>query len=175
MVQCSSNELLCFLWGGGPFVAPYSPLFPPSPASLPFTNMFLPPSIHPPSSPTFLISSADLWASFLFPSFLLSFPLSVYLPSVVSLAGVLLFLTATALTSMTFFSCLVRHQTPALREATLLHRNRAAAKLCIGTARKWSWTAKERREGEAADKIETTTEKERGELIYWEIIWMAYE
>lgn len=38
----------------------------------------------------------------------------------VSVARVLLFLTATALTSMTFFSCLVRHQTPALGEATLL-------------------------------------------------------
>lgn len=47
--------------------------------------------------------------------------------------GLLLCLTAAALTSMTFFSCLMRHQTPALGEATLSHRCKAAAKLCTGT------------------------------------------
>lgn len=75
----------------------------------------------------------------------ISFSLSVSLPCVVSVAGVLLFLTATALTSMTFFSCLVRHQTPALGEATLLHRRRATAKLCTGTAQQWSRSVSGRR------------------------------
>lgn len=87
------------------------------------------------------------WTSFLLslssPFCLFSFFLSV--SGVVSVAGVLLFLTATALTSMTFFSCLVRHQTPALGEATLSHRRRAVAKLCTGTARQWSRTVKGRR------------------------------
>lgn len=106
----------------------------------------LPPSFHyPPSFPTLFASSSDpghpssslfllLTVSVLF--------LSLSLSGVVSVAGVLLFLTATALTSMTFFSCLVRHQTPALGEATLPHRRRAVAKLCTGTARQWSRTAK---------------------------------
>lgn len=82
------------------------------------------------------------WTSFLlsfsspFCLSFLSFCLSPFLSlsGVVSVAGVLPFLTATALTSMTFFSCLVRHQTPVLREATLPHRRRAVAKLCTGTA-----------------------------------------
>lgn len=74
----------------------------------------------------------------------LSFSLSPCLSftGVVLVAGVLPILTATALTSMTFFSCLVRHQTPALGEATLPHRRRAVAKLCTGTAQEYSRTVK---------------------------------
>ena len=118
-----------------------------------------PPSSHySPSSPTLFVSSTDLRTSFLLPSFVsfLSLSSSLFsqypspslpLPGVVSVARALLFLTATALTSMTFFSCLVRHQTPALGEATLLHRRRAAAKLCTGTARQWSRTVSRRRWG----------------------------
>lgn len=95
----------------------------------------------------------------LFVSFL-SLSLSVSLPCVVSVAGVLLFLTATALTSMTFFSCLVRHQTPALGEATLLHRRRATAKLCTGTARQWSRTVSRRKWGEEEEVVEDKGGKE---------------
>lgn len=46
--------------------------------------------------------------------------------------GLLLGLTAAALTSVTSFSCLMRHQT-LLAEATVPHRRTAAAKLCSGT------------------------------------------
>lgn len=93
----------------------------------------------------------------------LLFSLGVSLPGVVSVAGVLLFLTATALTSMTFFSCLVRHQTPALREATLLHRRRAAAKLCTGTAWQWSWSGR-RWEEERGRGAARRKRKENAEL-----------
>lgn len=109
-------------------------------------SVSLPPSFHyPPSFPTLFASSTDPEhpSSFLFLLLTVSLLfLSLSLSGVVSVAGVLLFLTATALTSMTFFSCLVRHQTPALGEATLPHRRRAVAKLCTGTARQWSRTAK---------------------------------
>lgn len=127
-----------------PFVTSCSLQHPPSPASLSLTNLSLPPCISPLPLPhsSFppLISehpSSSLFCLLCLSSFFLSvsLSLSVSLPGVVSVAGVLLFLTATALTSMTFFSCLVRHQTPALGEATLLHRRRVAAKLCTGTAR----------------------------------------
>ena len=69
---------------------------------------------------------------------------------------------------MTFFSCLVRHQTPALREATLPHRCKAAGKPCTGTApRRWSGgadgrhTGRERKEKEEQESQEG--EERRGE------------
>lgn len=107
----------------------------PSPPSISLPHSSFPPLISEyPSSSLFCLLSVSF----------LSLSLSVSLPCVVSVAGVLLFLTATALTSMTFFSCLVRHQTPALGEATLLHRRRATAKLCTGTAQQWSRTEDKR-------------------------------
>lgn len=148
------------------FVTSCSLQHPPSPASLSLTNFSLPPSISllplPHSSFPPLISehpSSSLICLSPLPFSRYPF-LSVSLPGVVSVAGVLLFLTATALTSMTFFSCLVRHQTPALGEATLLHRCRAAAKLCTGTARQWSrtvrgrgWERRRRRKGKRGKNL----------------------
>ena len=87
--------------------------------------------------PLFLILSVSSTPSvshlslFPFPVFCLGISLSPALPISImwyQRTRVPLSLTATALTSMTFFSCSVRHQTPVLREATVLHRHRAAAK-----------------------------------------------
>lgn len=126
------------LWQISPSLLPLLPF-------LSHTLRFLRWSLNILPPPLFCLLSVSLLLSFLPVSFSLS--LSPPLPGVVSVARALLFLTATALTSMTFFSCLVRHQTPALGEATLLHRRRAAAKLCTGTARQWSRTVSGRRWG----------------------------
>lgn len=146
----------------------------PYPASLSLTNLSHPASISPLPLPHFstdhpfplclsLSLSCSYFLSLASLPLSLLFSLGVSLPGVVSVAGVLLFLTATALTSMTFFSCLVRHQTPALREATLLHRRRAAAKLCTGTAWQWSWSGR-RWEEERGRGAARRKRKENAEL-----------